>query len=321
MNIATSLYNLVTSLRSMVSPPIEGLTLTDVQLVRTFLGLKGLPPEISDIILDYAEYWVIQHFSNAYEEPQGKRLLLRVNDMIGRKPPAQQISALFLETDELGCSGALDPALLTPQHRTPKCRRVVFKIRSRDQGWADAHDETDNPYFGSFSWFDATIFRPTPGRPHVTVNGVKYGPWETLRRTPQSDLRPDDLEQTRAVPDIRQFYVVESPEVAGPYLLRDRWRYVEGGDDNGVTWLIQRNRVAKEQLGSYEVVWTAESGLEDVSDDMAESSEEQKERKGWAMNGAGSGAGFVDSLQMGDRIGVWPRAKVRLPKLPIYEIY
>jgi hypothetical protein len=123
--------------------------------------------------------------------------------------------------------------------------------------------------------------------------------------------------QTRELSYGHELYVAETPESAGPNLLRDEWEYVNGGDDGGVTWLVQRNKVACERITEHEVVWTMESGEELTEDEMSElSEEEQKERRDWPANGAGSGAAFVNSIQVGDRIGVWPRAKVSLSPPP-----
>ncbi|TFK60617.1 hypothetical protein BDN72DRAFT_828816 [Pluteus cervinus] len=42
--------------------------------------------------------------------------------------------------------------------RTPEIKRVVFRLESCDQGWGGEH--CVDPYDGSYTWFEAVIYRP-----------------------------------------------------------------------------------------------------------------------------------------------------------------
>jgi hypothetical protein len=62
---------------------------------------------------------------------------------------------------------------------------------------------------------------------------------------------------------------------------------IQGNEDN-FAWYLQGNKVAAKRI--YNVVWAEEP---------------------WAGNeGSGTGEGFLEALQEGDRILVWARAKV-----------
>ncbi|KAI0647525.1 hypothetical protein C8Q79DRAFT_1009609 [Trametes meyenii] len=62
---------------------------------------------------------------------------------------------------------------------------------------------------------------------------------------------------------------------------------------NSFTWLVQCNRVAKREFTEYHVEWAAADTLD--TEDAA-------------LNGYGTGDGFIEALRPGDMVGLWMRA-------------
>jgi hypothetical protein len=101
-----------------------------------------------------------------------------------------------------------------------------------------------------------------------------------------------------------------------------------------MTWLVQRNKTAAKHIMEYRVVWMAEpttvaerashvvvatepdkpvtdpDGSVDTSISTLPDSVE--EDSAWPADGAGNGRGFVNKVEIGDRIALWARAKVSL---------
>lgn len=87
--------------------------------------------------------------------------------LVIRTPPICALATFGSSDDRLGLP---EPIRLHP------ARKIVFRIRSHDQGWSGEPPETKGTYRNSFTWFDAQIdkqFRPIPhGQPLSRV------PWE-----------------------------------------------------------------------------------------------------------------------------------------------
>jgi hypothetical protein len=327
--------------RTPPSTPFGDILLSDVYAARALLTLKGVPVELADIILDYAEYWAVQRFTR----PETLRL-----SAMDRHLPSNESSALFVETGPLGAD-MMDANFNTHrqaqgdkgkekapflQHRLPKCRKVVFTLRSRDQGWCSSASSV-NTYHGSFSWFDATLLRPDSN-----YDGQRHSPFETLALDGQDPLGLTQAQtfspEQRAALAINagerpMFFLVENPESVVATLARGGWMYVpnEENDDGEVTWLVQRNKTAAKHVIEHRVVWTAESttvaehashvvatapdrSVTDLEEPAAASISTTpaslEEDSAWPADGAGNGKGFVDKIEIGDRIGLWARAKV-----------
>ncbi|PCD46419.1 hypothetical protein AU210_001826 [Fusarium oxysporum f. sp. radicis-cucumerinum] len=157
-----------------------GLTPVDVVITRIMLTKgKKLPPGVVDVILDFAEYWA--HSSNEVDYIAEHSSPLRVN---GQSPSENKFLLRSFPVGLTGIQGkkalaevlAYDlneakPAPLKTEHDasyfakladypTPKLlhpvRKVVFTIRSKDQGWGGEPDNR-HTYNGAWTWFEAGL--------------------------------------------------------------------------------------------------------------------------------------------------------------------
>ncbi|PKY06054.1 hypothetical protein P168DRAFT_303730 [Aspergillus campestris IBT 28561] len=127
-------------------------SLEDVLKTRYLLSWKivpeGLPSEIVDMIVDAAEYW-----PSTVTRLQKKMVVHQDRD------------AVVVVTQPL-CYDETTQENTTPKprpHRTiHPCRKIVFTIDSRDQGWGGGRRTT--PYEGSFTWFDVDVMHSAQQR-------------------------------------------------------------------------------------------------------------------------------------------------------------
>ena len=146
-----------------------------------------IPIQLIDEIVDYAEYW--PHVSATKTHPLIARGATAHSDvLVIRTPP---ICSLATHNSHLDALGLPEPRLLRP------ARKVVFTIRSHDQGWSGEPRETRGTYKSSYTWFDAQIdkqFRPIPH--NAPLSRV---PWELsstlfLEKWPGHRHQVDDAE-------------------------------------------------------------------------------------------------------------------------------
>jgi hypothetical protein len=235
-----------------------------------------------------------------------------------------QAANFYLETEALGSGDKF--ALLRELNPTWNLRpeKVVWRIRSCDQGWVDAPTrQLVGGFFGSNTWFDATVFRQKTGpesrnesSSSSVLGGQKLSPFETLALT----------DMARAVPaaprdDSPLFFFTSCPEDCVEMLDGGGWqclpnRHCPGASDESkpwrINWLIQRNRVAGGGPEEFEIKWDRSTKHDS---DAFPSSEEIE------GTGEGNGLGFIESLQVGDRIGVWARTRVSQCRCPILRLY
>ncbi|KAH8827046.1 hypothetical protein DL96DRAFT_1439229, partial [Flagelloscypha sp. PMI_526] len=173
-----------------------------VQDVRTALA-ELLPPELTEYILDLAEYW-----------PQ---LRFKVTKPFSGYPNSDsQIDWCYLATPPLVLG---EEGVLT---------NVEFRIISHDQGWT-SDLAFQGTYNGSYSWFDASIYRPCKANEGATwLDDVMInGPVDML-----GDILPSDGLNVPYMP-----------------LTKDRW-------------LLQRNVCADHQDKTHVILWSR--GRDDV---------------------------------------------------------
>jgi hypothetical protein len=196
----------------------------------------------------------------------------------------------------------------TTTREKPKIREIEFLIVSHDQGWTS---ESTKGTYETTSFFEASILRPCSGDNDeqearmldtlfdnqlesrsniytVTKDVFNSAGYDLVRR-PSSEY-----ESHRTHCEEMQFFRwLEEEDRAAERLPRG----VEGEH----AWYLQGNEVARgistfegDFIPRYRVVWGC------------------KANPVWAGNeGAGKGEHFLDSLQKGDWICVWARAKVR----------
>jgi hypothetical protein len=135
----------------------------DIAVVRAMLcRSKKLPPDLIDAIFDFGEYWAHSttelhqsiHIMGAHPDRENRFLLrsypLGLVDAGARQNANDQPYTTALPTPRpLGES--LDANFFA------KSAKVVFSIRSQDQGWVTSSDDADEPYSKSWTWFDAGL--------------------------------------------------------------------------------------------------------------------------------------------------------------------
>ena len=174
-----------------VSHSLEGRTPfvpspVDVLVVRTMLRKSaGLPFEITNRIIEFAEYWTCSHTSITYEKlatfgKDSNKLLvcssplrcgpplanrgnqIRAPPVGFRRPPTEKYttddnippegpSSESEAQDFEKYLGRFTPSLVHP------VRKIVFTFESRDQGWGGDRDQGE--YHGSWTWFEAGLER------------------------------------------------------------------------------------------------------------------------------------------------------------------
>ena len=282
-----------------MTPPISPFEprQTDVYRARSYLHHRlGLPNELVLDILDKAKYWVARK-----RESNDHEVLLD-----------GEFSTNF--SAALPYLGVHVDGSTTASGETRKVREIEFMIVSHDQGWTT--EDTIGTYKTS-SWFEVSIIRPpanldTEERDHI---GDDIADTFDLYRGPQTsnihaaldsflgDTGAELVPRHSLVPEpqrmhcdeMQYFRFLEDEEASGTTLPRG----VEGSH----AWYLQSNEVARgtstfdsEYIRRYRVVWGC------------------KANPTWVGNeGTGSGEGFIDSLQHGDWICVWARAKVNSP--------
>ncbi|EIW75417.1 hypothetical protein CONPUDRAFT_85251 [Coniophora puteana RWD-64-598 SS2] len=154
-------------------PPTQSpLTAVDVRVVRALLTSRPalLPIELIDIILDEAEYWPhstvevngIRQVRGVHKSPCCSEAYLVTLPLAHPhteghhiaspgKPPAVQLHQDMKEGAVSDASGGI-------RRGEHPCRRIVFELHSRDQGWSD-YPEHHGTYDATRSWFDVSVVR------------------------------------------------------------------------------------------------------------------------------------------------------------------
>ncbi|PLB44735.1 hypothetical protein P170DRAFT_439986 [Aspergillus steynii IBT 23096] len=121
--------------------------LYDVLKTRHILRWKvvpgGLPLEIVDMIVDAAEYW-----ASVVSEMRGQRIIRQDGDQV-----LVRTSPLCYDEKTLGSPS---PKLL-PHRTIHPCRKIIFFVRSHDQGWGGGRRADRSPFQGSNTWFDVEV--------------------------------------------------------------------------------------------------------------------------------------------------------------------
>jgi len=281
----------------------------DIKLVREMLcEWTTIPVDVVDEILDYAEYWA--HSSNEIDfnlehgshlkisgtSPSKNKFLLRSYPVGLTNPDGQKHLADELAYDT---TEARPWPLTTPHPDTyfnkladyqappleAPVRKVVFTIKSKDQGWG-GRGQDHGTYQGSHTWFEAGLekFDAADTCDPQCVYDVRFRSTETVDPPlPVCTLRP-------ILPPLEKS---ENPEVEFQY------SHPLHGEPNVV---IQHNVMAGKNMKEHVVTW---SWLDDISPGSPEAESLAQQGRGKAT-GDGS---FVRNLRMGDVITVWGKAR------------
>ncbi|KAG0635854.1 hypothetical protein HOY80DRAFT_892343 [Tuber brumale] len=281
----SSLGNLSHTCQSQAQPD-ESLELdrgyAPAQVLKTkrLLQSRGLPLEVVDAILDFAEYWPVvsmiarytsekiaqSTYENSYS---GSLLYLRTQPLPGEFKPEP--------TTGDGVGGGPTAGCFIGRYQARgqyPVRKVVFKTVSRDQGWSS--NEGQDTYKGSWSWFDVHAERPksieaiSPADFEPLVDAVvvtktsdcNNSPWKRVSATKMSEVNDN--------------------------------RNLASGSKETNNWDLQRNVHAGQDWKTHFVVWKHDGPDSGPVDENT---------------GAGAGADLVRCLKPGDRINLVARAQ------------
>ncbi|OAQ60010.1 ankyrin repeat protein [Pochonia chlamydosporia 170] len=301
----------------------------DIVVVRTMLTRSvKLPPDLVDAIFDYAEYWA--HSTNVIDYQAEQQEPLRINGS------SMSEDKFLLRSYPIGLTGiegqdtlskelAYDTREAMPRpagtdhdqnyfarvakYPTPRLihpvRKVVFKIKSHDQGWGgDA--EAKGTYRASWTWFEAGLERFDAAHkcdPQCTRDARQETPGSDSPSLPVCALRPiypniEQVQNDREGDGDNSNNDSENKEAEEPEV---KYRYVHPLEGQA-EWEIHRNKSATSDWQEHHVTW---SYLDDTKADSD---------AGKALDDAGRGratgdGSFVRSLLLGDVITVWGKAR------------
>ncbi|OAA36068.1 hypothetical protein NOR_07674 [Metarhizium rileyi] len=298
----------------------------DIVVARVMLTRSvKLPPDLVDAIFDYAEYWA--HSTNVidYQAEQQEplrisgtsstedRFLLRsypvgLTGIEGQDTLSKELAYDTQESRPLprgsDCNAEYFAKLAkypTPRLMNP-VRKVVFKIKSHDQGWASGDTANKGTYKASWTWFEAGLEKfdaaqtchaqctrdvrqelPESNSPALPVCGIR-AVYPRIEQVPNNNDKnmEGNVDWNQHEPELGYKYV--HPLAAQP------------------EWEIQRNLTAIGDWQEHVVAW---SYLDDIEPDSD---------AGRALNDQGRGratgdGSFVRSLVLGDIITVWGKAR------------
>ncbi|KAK7962459.1 uncharacterized protein PG986_003284 [Apiospora aurea] len=279
----------------------------DVIAVKKLLMAAGnLPLELADMIIEQAEYWPCSSVTADYSNLPSKVLEIRGSSNDENK--------LLLRTEPLGLAHWIPPnhdswrstqALPRQLERefdsdrfqefveepppvpNHPVRKIVFNIRSSDQGWGGNHSD-HGTYRHSWTWFDAGLER-FDAEAQCEENCPSY--------SAEQDKGKDSRICSCAVRPI--WPAVASNEGNEGAVNPPRYHH---GIHSTADHKIQANKVAAHGMQNHHIEWRWDDDV-----DPSSSAAEDLEKRG---RGKATGNGeFVRSLKLGDIVTVWGRAR------------
>lgn len=282
----------------------------DVVVVKAMLtnGL-GLPAEIVLSLLDHAEYWphtttTLNRSLTVSSGPGRENQFILRSRPLGlikqthydepyysfttaqAKPPSEG-GDYSLAQYQKWIGGPTD----TLEH---PCRKIVFTLRSRDQGWGGQPQDRGS-YRGSWTWFEA-------GKERFDKNA--HHPKDTAEKKAPVDGTVDGEKGNTSSVD-------PNGEIPTPYFpvyaARSIYPPLEPGQEAfhhdlhpSPTLTIQSNKTATRQLTTHTVVWSWKDNVDPLSPETLSE----------LGRGPETGSGdFVRSLKLGDVVTVWAKAR------------
>lgn len=166
------------------------------------------------------------------------------------------------------------------------CRRIVFTIRSSDQGWGGDHADHDT-YNHSWTWFEAGVERWCKTAPAQTTDAGEQSPEQHQRPS----LHLDDL--CTVFPEVELSPVTGEHAFKQPLFPNEHLR-------------VQCNVTAGREPKVHRVVWSYTDGIDPARD--VEAVENLRTQGRGQATGDGK---FVRDLKLGDVVTLW--AKARFP--------
>ncbi|CAJ2504378.1 Uu.00g117720.m01.CDS01 [Anthostomella pinea] len=268
------------------------------EVKRTVSEATNFPPELVDIIMDFAEYWACSVTSIDYTVLPARHLAIRgaragENKLLLRTEPLG-LTKWHPHNDDLWRSQASPRPLLEEYSRAQleslaegpistlehPIRKVVFNIKSRDQGHGgDREDHYTYRY--SWTWFDAGIDR---------FDAKNICGTDCTDDKPETEGSSDDAPQVPTCA-IRPVWPPIKEDASYDHALH-------ATPDH----LIQRNRLADKNWQQHHIEW---SWTDDIDPESTAGEDLEKKGRGSATGNGDS----VRSLKVGDMITVWGRAR------------
>ncbi|KZL83899.1 hypothetical protein CI238_07019 [Colletotrichum incanum] len=176
-----------------------------------------------------------------------------------------------------------------PPMLTHPVRKIVFKLRSKDQGWGGGVGDRGS-YRGSWSWFEAGLEKFDKDR-------KCDGSCKTSAAAQNSEIEKisQDEESNLCTCGLQSIYPPVEETLQGHLAYHHNMHPLEN-------LKIQTNKTANREFMDHEVVW---SWTDDIHPDSPEA-----DRLVEMGRGRGTGTGkFVRSLKLGDVVTVWGKAR------------
>ncbi|KAJ4263461.1 hypothetical protein NW762_006280 [Fusarium torreyae] len=288
----------------------DDLSPMDIMITRILLTKgKKLPAGVVDVIFDFAEYW--GHSSNEIDfqaehssplrvngqSPSENKFLLRsfpvgLTGIQGKKALAEVLAYDLNEAKPRPLNKEHDPSYFAklPDYPTPKLlhpvRKVVFSIRSKDQGWG-GEPGNRHTYNGAWTWFEAGLEKFDADQecdPACTYDVRFKSASSKASPLPVCGLRPL---YPSVIPRGRSS---EKFEYSHPLSHQEKWTIV-------------RNKTAHRAWQDHVITWSYLDDIQPESEAAVKLSSEEG-------RGEETGDGwFVRDLKLGDVITVWAKAR------------
>ncbi|KAI1263866.1 hypothetical protein F5Y18DRAFT_118446 [Xylariaceae sp. FL1019] len=265
--------------------------------------VANFPPELVDIVMDFAEYWACSvaaiDYSVTAQDGSGERKVLgghgREDQFLLRTEPVG-LTTWHAENKE-GWQSEAPPRRLGAEYSRPELerfvegppsslehpfRKVVFDITSHDQGWS-AEVADHNTFRPAYTWFDAGVDRFD--KSHACSDSCEANASSSTRKVPTTcAIRPiwPMLEESEGSVNSEAGYHHEL-HAAGAHR-------------------IQCNRHADRNWQHHHVEW---SSTDEIDPDSTAAVALVENGRGHAT-GDGS---FVRNLKVGDMVTIWGRAR------------
>ncbi|KAI0419019.1 hypothetical protein F5X98DRAFT_335883 [Xylaria grammica] len=261
----------------------------------------NFPPEIVDIVMDFAEYWACSVSSIDYSVTSSKQHSIRGG--------TENENALLLRTEPLGLTTwhpddqdswrvAAPPYKLVEEYPRKELerfvegppstldhpfRKIVFDIVSRDQGWS--HElTTHHTYRSSWTWFDAGIDRFDKG--HALEH--------TGTSEPEASSSPDSTGSDKG-PTTAAIRPVWPP-------LKKHSSEYDHALHATTDHKIQCHRIAEQDFQHHRIEWL-------YTDNIDPESSAGQELDSIGRGSATGNGNFLNNLKVGDMVTVWGRAR------------
>ncbi|KAF7865286.1 hypothetical protein EAF04_006263 [Stromatinia cepivora] len=174
------------------------------------------------------------------------------------------------------------------------CRKIVFRIRSRDQGWGGTHADKGT-YRGSYTWFDVGLERTYATKEEHCLQDPHFRPCDYTQEssndivcgvqtiTPEVQPNPDFVPEND-----------RDPNATYP----DMFKHTLNPD----TKVLQKNKTATRIPENHVITWRFDDNIHPESPEADKLGEQGRGRE------TGNGD-FVRNLQIGDVVTLWAKAR------------